>query len=135
MGSVVVSRAAPSQLRAFLALLKSSADRIKSRNHLGRKAERCGCEILAKVSDRRCSGDQQNVGRALKQPRECDLHRRGVNCSRCCIERRRLQRSETSQRKERHIRYALTREVIDKAVVIAMRDVVQVLHANNSEIA
>src|SRR5271165_2623258 len=54
-----------------------SADRIEVGDHFGRKLQCCRFEILAKMLDRRCTRDQQNVGRALKQPCQRDLHRRG----------------------------------------------------------
>src|SRR6266481_3991771 len=81
--------------------------------------------------DGRCTRDQQDVGRALKQPGECYLHWGSLQGRRSCVKRRRLQRTEASQRKERHIGYASTCKVIDKPVVMPVRDVVQVLHADN----
>src|SRR6516165_9595082 len=80
--------------------------------------------------DRRCARDQQDVRRLLKKPGKRDLHRRGPKGRCCCVERRRLQRSEASQWKEWHVAYALFREVIDKAIIGSMCDVVKVLHAD-----
>jgi len=65
----------------------------------------------------------------MKQPGERYLHGSSLESRRGCVQRRRLQRSEASQRKERHIRYALACEVIDKAIVLPVRNVVQVLQA------
>src|SRR5271165_3055830 len=79
----------------------------------------------------RGTGDQQDVGRAVKQPGERDLHWSSFERRRSRIKRRRLQRSEASQREERHISNALTRKVVDKAVVRPVRNVVEVLHADD----
>src|SRR5271165_4427418 len=75
--------------------------------------------------------DQQDVGRAVKQPGERDLHWGSSERGRSRIKRRRLQRSEASQREERHIGNAFAREVFDKSVVMPVRNVVEILHADN----
>ena len=56
----------------------SFADRVEICDHFGRKLQRCSVEILAKMFDGGCAGDQQDVGRTLKKPRQCDLHGRGL---------------------------------------------------------
>src|ERR1700693_2862646 len=114
-----------------LSLLWNSTDQVKTGNHFGWKLYCCSSEILAKMLDRRCPRDQQDVERALQQPGECYLHWGSLQGGRRCVKCRRLQRSEASQRKERHIGYALPRKVIDKAVVIPVSHVVKVLHADN----
>ena len=91
----------------------------------------CGVEILAEMLDRGCAGDQQNVGRAMKKPGECDLHGSGLQRRRDCVERRGLQGSESSQREERHIGDALGCEVVDEGVIAALGDVVEILHADD----
>src|ERR1051325_3291075 len=83
------------------------------------------------MRDGRCAGDQQDIGRALKQPGECYLQRRSIENPGGCVEGRRLQRREASQRKERHIGYASTCKVVDKAIVMPVRHVVEVLYADN----
>src|SRR5271165_5887824 len=83
------------------------------------------------MRDRRCTRDQQDVGRALQQPGERYLHWRRLQGRRGRVELRRLQRRKASQRKERHIGYASTRKVVDKSVVTSLRDVVHILDANN----
>ena len=47
-----------------------------------------------------------------------------------CVERRRLQWGESSEREERHIGYALPGEVVDEGIVAPVREVVEVLHAD-----
>ena len=51
---------------------------IQRRNRLIRQIELGRREILPQMRDRRGAGDQQDVGRAAKQPGERDLHRRGA---------------------------------------------------------
>src|SRR5690348_9596472 len=81
--------------------------------------------------DRRRAGDQQNVWRAMKQPRQRDLPRFRFQRRCCRVERSGLQRTESSQREERHVSDALSSKLVDESVVISMRDVVQILHAND----
>src|SRR5271168_196838 len=80
---------------------------------------------------RRGAGDQQNVGRAMKKPGKRDLHRGGLQGRRYAVKLGRLQRSETSQREERDISDALLGQNIDESIVSALRDVVEVLDAND----
>src|SRR6266404_1807212 len=67
----------------------------------------------------------------MKQPRERYLHWRRVQGYRRSVKHRRLQRTEASQRKERHIGDTSTCKIIDEAVVIPVRQVVEVLHTDN----
>src|SRR5580692_11356799 len=55
----------------------------------------------------------------------------GERCSSHASEHGRLQWRESSQREERDISDALLRESIDECIVIAMRHVVEVLHAHD----
>lgn len=61
-------------MRGFLA----TADLVKLGHCLGRDLQIGGGQILAKMLDRRCAGNQQDVVRPLKQPGECNLHRIGL---------------------------------------------------------
>ena len=90
-----------------------------------------GGQVLAEVGDRRCAGDQQDVGRPVQEPRQRDLHRRGPKPPRDVRQSRRLQRREPAEREERHVRDALPGQVIDQGVVVAVGQVVVVLHADD----
>ena len=59
-------------------IMSKSINGIKIGDTFDRKLQCCSSEILAKMLEGGCSGDQQNVGRALKQPRERNLHWRGL---------------------------------------------------------
>ena len=83
------------------------------------------------MGDRRGAGDQQDVGRALQQPGERDLHRRRAERCRDVRQGRRLQRREAAEREERHVGDALPGQVVDQRVVVAVRQVVVVLHADD----
>src|SRR5277367_6051438 len=96
-----------------------SANRVERSDHFGRKMQRCRFEILAKMPDGRRTRDQQNVRRALKQPRQRDLHRRGPESVGDGRQLGRLQRREPAERKERHVRDTLAGQIVDQGVVIA----------------
>jgi hypothetical protein len=81
--------------------------------------------------ERRSAGNEQDVGSALEQPGERRLHRRGAEPSGGIGQLRRLQRREAAERKERHISDAVAAEIVDQRVVVAMRDIVVVLHADD----
>src|SRR6516162_812894 len=83
------------------------------------------------MTDRRCPGNEENVGSALKQPCQRDLHWRHLQ--RCCslIERCRLQWREASEREVRHVGNTLGGQIVDESVVAALGDVVEVLNADN----
>src|SRR5438270_6336365 len=83
------------------------------------------------MGERGCAWDEQDVGRALEQPGERDLH--GCCFQRCGygIQLRRLQWRESAEREEGHVGNALLREVVEEGVICAMGDVVEVLHADD----
>lgn len=59
----------------------------------------------------------------LQQLRQPYLHWGRAQDGRCSIQRRRLQRSEATQRKERHIGDPSPRKIVDEAVVVPVRHV------------
>jgi hypothetical protein len=83
------------------------------------------------MADRRCAGNEKNVGSALKQPCQRDLHRRRPEGCRSRVERCRLERREPSEREVRHIGNALGGQIVDESIVAALREVVEVLDADN----
>lgn len=76
-------------------------------------------------------GDQKNIGRTTKQPRERDLHGRGAEALSDVGQGRRLQRIEPAERKERHIGDAVAGQFVDQGIVVPMRQIVLVLHADD----
>ena len=90
-----------------------------------------GREIFAEMADRRCAGNEKNVGGALQQPRQRDLHRRRLEGCRSRVERCRLERREPSEREVRHVGNALGGQIVDELVVAALGYVVEVLNADN----
>ena len=83
------------------------------------------------MTDRGRPGNEEDVGSALKQPCQRDLHWRGLQ--RCCrrIELPRLQRRKTSEREVGHAGDALSGQIVDELVVDPLGDVVEVLNAGN----
>ena len=69
----------------------------------GGKLEAGRRQIFAQMLDRRGARNEQDVGRALQEPGERDLHRRRAAPPGDIVERRRLQRREAAEREERHI--------------------------------
>ena len=67
----------------------------------------------------------------MQQPRQRDLHRRGPEPARDGRQGGRLQRREPAEREERHVRDALPGQVVDQGVVVAVGQVVVVLHAHD----
>ena len=65
--------------------------------------------VLAQMGDRGGAGDQQDVGRALQQPRERDRHRRRLEPVGDGVQRVGLQRGETAEREVGHIGDAVRR--------------------------
>ncbi len=61
-----------------LSRLRILADCVEAGGDFRRQLYRCGVEILTKMLGRRCPGDQQDVGRALKKPRKRNLHWRAL---------------------------------------------------------
>jgi len=75
-------------------------------------------------------GDEQDIGSALQQPSQRHLHWRRIHALRHLGKRLGLERGETAQRKERNITDALPRKFIDQRIIIAMDQIVVVLHAH-----
>jgi len=78
------------------------------------------------MSNRRCAGNEENVGSALQQPRQRDLLRRRLHGCRSRVERCRLERREPSEGEVRHVGNALGDQIVDELIVAALRDVVEV---------
>ena len=57
-------------------LAELGRDRIEPLDHLRRELQLCRGEVLPQVPERRRAGNEENVRRALEEPRERDLHRR-----------------------------------------------------------
>src|SRR5215469_13353207 len=106
-------------------------DRVKLGDKIRGEFERRSREIVSKMVYRRGAGDQQNVRRTLQEPSKRDLHWTRLHRCRYPIEHRRLQRCEPSQREKRHISDTLPRESVDKGIVAAVCDVVEVLDTND----
>jgi hypothetical protein len=70
----------------------SVCDRVELHDRFRGKLQRRGLEIFAKMFDRRCAGDQQNIGRAMEQPCGRDLHWRRADGRSNYVQIRRLQR-------------------------------------------
>ena len=71
-------------------LNNASGNRVEIGDDFRGNPERGSLEILAKMFERRRAGDQQDVGRALKKPRERDLHGARIQCAGDPRQRRRL---------------------------------------------
>src|SRR4029077_13199504 len=82
------------------------------------------------MADRRCAGNEEHIGSALKQPCERDLHRSRSEGGRSRIEFCRLERRESSEREVGHIGNALCGQIVDELIVAALREVVEVLNAD-----
>ncbi len=109
----------------------AGGDPVQLRQGLRRQRQLPGGQVLAEVGERRRAGDQQDVGRPVQQPRQRDLHRRGPEPARDVRQRGRLQRREPAEREERHVGDALPGQVVDQGVVVAVGQVVVVLHAHD----
>ncbi len=112
-------------------MLRARPDRIQIRQNFRRKVQRSGFQILAKVMDRRRARNQQNIGGTLEEPGERDLHRRPAQRRCRGFQSRGLQRGESAEWKKRRKRDPFGREDIDHGVVIALREVVPVLNADD----
>ena len=104
---------------------------IQDRQLVVRDLESGRREIFAEVADRRRAGDEQDVFRATQKPREGHLHRGCVEIFRDARERVGLQWRKATEREERHVRDAGCGELVDHRVIVAMRDIIQVLHADD----
>ena len=71
------------------------------------------------------------LGARCSSQASADLHRRDAESLGDVGERRRLQRREAAEREERHIGDAVAGEIVDQRVVVAMREIVVVLHADD----
>ena len=100
-------------------------DDIVGQNDLGRR------QIFLQMHHRRGAGNEKDIGRATKQPGKRDLHRRSAKTRGDGGQGRRLQRIETAEREERHIGGAVARQIVNQRVVVAVRQVVIILHAND----
>src|SRR5580700_922407 len=76
------------------------------------------------------SRNQQEVRRALQKPCKRHLHRRGLQRGGDSVQYRRLQWGEPAQREEWNISDSLRRQLTDEAVIVAVCQVIEVLHAN-----
>ena len=75
----------------------------------------CGSgEIFPQVAEGRGAGDQQEVGRALQQPGQRHLHRRGVQRRGYRVQGLGVQRGKAAQREERHVGNTLRGQRIDQ---------------------
>src|SRR5579863_10150126 len=83
------------------------------------------------MADRRCAGNEKNVGSALQEPCQRDLHLSRLEGGRSRVEFCRLQRREPSEREVRHISNALCGQIVDELIVAALREVVEVLDTDN----
>src|SRR5579862_8802216 len=118
-------------LRGLTCCPNSFGNRVERSDRIRRQFECCSAEVVSEMAYGRRAGNRQNVRRPLKKPGKRDLHRSCVDGRRYPIELRRLQWSESSQREEWDISDALLRESIYEGIVIAMCQIVEVLHANN----
>ena len=107
------------------------AESIEPGEQSWRKLERGCLDVFAQVHAGGCAGDQQHVGRAVEQPRECDLHRCRVDRVCDVVERGGLQWAEATEREEGDVGDSLLRERIDERVLFAVGNVVHVLHADD----
>src|SRR6185437_4508146 len=83
------------------------------------------------MMERGCSGDYQDVGRAMEEPRKCNLHRRSIE-ARCRFRQvRRLQWAESPEWKERNVGDTVASEVRDQCIVGPMCEVVVILDADD----
>src|SRR5580700_9479477 len=107
--------------------------RVEIGKHLRGDLQRRCLEILAKMGERRCSGNHQDVWRTVEQPGKRNLHRRGME-ARCRIRQSiRLQWSEPAERKEWNVSNPFACKVSDECIVFAMRQVVMVLDADDGD--
>lgn len=72
--------------------------------------ENGGLEVLAQMVHGRGAGNQQEIGGALQEPGEGNLHGRRLQCSGGCRQDRRVERREPAQREEWDVVDVLTGE-------------------------
>ena len=112
-------------------LTPSAVDCVQSGEDLVRQRKFGRRQILTQVSNRRCAGNKKNVRRAMEQPGERDLHGRGAEARSDGGQGGGLKRRKPAKREERHVRDALSGQVVDQGVVGPMRQIVLILNAND----
>ena len=105
-------------------LALAGPDPVQCGDRVVRQVQFGGGRFSRRWATRRRAGNQQDIGRAVQQPGERDLHRRGAEPLGDLGQRRRLQRREAAEREERHIGDAVAGEVVDQGIVGAVRHVV-----------
>ena len=108
-----------------------SADGVEIGNRFRGNLKHRRLKILAKMLDRRCSGDHQHVGRPLEKPSKSNLHGRGTEARGDIRQGSGLQWGEPAEWKEWHIGDTVTSKIGDESIVGSMREVVVVLHADD----
>src|ERR1700683_2085418 len=83
------------------------------------------------MRERRRAGDEEDVGRALEEPSQGDLHRSRLQGRGDLIELGRLQGRESSQGEERNVGDALPGEGVEEGVNFSIGHVVEILDAND----
>ena len=106
-------------------------DPAQLRQDLRRQGQLPSGKVLTQMGERRCAGNQQDVGRAVQQPRQRNLHRSCPQAVRHVRQGGRLQRREPAEREERYVWDALPSQVVDQGVVVALSQILVVLHAHD----
>ena len=83
------------------------------------------------MAERRGAGNQENVGRTMQQPGESCLHRSRADPGCDLRKRRGLERREAAEREKGNIGDTTARQFVDQSIVIAMGEIVVVLHADD----
>ena len=86
-------------------LFRSRPNRVQLGKRFGWELQGCGIEVLAKMYEGRCAWNEQDIGRARKEPRKRDLHRRSMQRGRHRVQSRRLERRKPSEREKWHVGY------------------------------
>ena len=107
------------------------ADCIKIGNQFRGNLKHRGLQVLAKVPDRKCTRDHQDVVRPLQKPSERDLHGRGTEARSDVRQRTRLEWSEPTEWKEWHVGDAVAGKIGYERIIGPMREVVVVLYADD----
>lgn len=84
-----------------------AVDRVKTLKQFRGDLQHRSLEIFTKMLEGRCSRNQQGVGRALEEPGQRNLRGRGLKKCCGCVECRRLEQSEASEREKRNVGYAV----------------------------
>src|SRR5580693_940811 len=107
------------------------ADGVQFRDRVGRQDQVGGGDVLAQVRYGRGAWDEDDRRRALEQPGQRDLMRRGAEPGRDVGQNPRLERGEAAEREERSVGDALGRAPVNQGVVVPGGHVVQVLHGDD----